>query len=95
MNFKGCISCRKCEFIRGSAFCGTDKLTEKQLYNDKGYCSDFEDKTQPKKPSWWWKCERCGKLIPYMADFCSECTEKLLGEAPKPFEPPAESEDRG
>lgn len=49
MNFKGCISCRKCEFIRNHAFCGTDKLTEKQLYNNKGYCSNFEDKTQPKK----------------------------------------------
>ena len=87
MSFKGCISCRKCKFIRGNAFCWTDKLTEKQLYNDKEYCSDFEDKTQPKKPSLWWKCERCGKLIPYMADFCYECADELLGEPPKPFEP--------
>ena len=86
MSFKGCISCRKCEFIRGSAFCGTDKLTKKQLYNDKGYCSDFEDKTQL-KPSWCWKCERCGKLIPYMADFCHKCADELLGKPPKPFEP--------
>ena len=93
MSFKGCISCRKCEFIRESAFCGTDKLTEKQLYNDKGYCSNFEDKTQPKKPSWWWKCERCGKPIPYMAYFCHKCADELLGEPPKPFEP-QESEDK-
>lgn len=35
----------------------------------------------------WWKCERCGKLIPYMADFCHECADKILGEPPKPFEP--------
>ena len=39
------------------------------------------------KPSWWWKCERCGKLIPYMADFCHECADELLGEPPKPFAP--------
>lgn len=52
-----------------------------------------EDKTQPKKPSWLWKCERCGKLIPYMADFCHECADELLGEPPKPFTPQAESEE--
>lgn len=39
-----------------------------------------------------WKCERCGKLIPYMAYFCNECAYKLLGEPPKPFYPQAESE---
>jgi len=43
-----------------------------------------------KTPSCWWKCERCGKLIPYMADFCNECAYELLGEPPKPFEPPKE-----
>ena len=58
-----------------------------EQFADKEYCSDFEDKTQPKKPSLWWKCERCGKLIPYMADFCYECADELLGEPPKPFEP--------
>lgn len=87
MSFKGCISCRKCKFIRNHAFCGTIRLTEKQLYNDKGYCSKFEDETENKKPSWWWKCEHCGKLIPYMADFCHECAYELLGEPPKTFEP--------
>lgn len=47
-----------------------------------------------KKDKWLWKCERCGKLIPYMADFCYECANELLGEPPKPFEPPkTESED--
>lgn len=45
-----------------------------------------------KKPSLWWKCERCGKLIPYMADFCHECSDKILGESPKPFDPQVESE---
>lgn len=44
------------------------------------------------KPSYWWKYERCGKLIPYMADFCYECADELLGEPPKPFEP-QESEE--
>ena len=39
-----------------------------------------------------WKCERCGKLIPYMADFCHKCADELLGEPPKPFEP-QESEE--
>ena len=45
---KGCISCKKCKFIRTSAFCGTMKLTQKQLYNNKGYCSDFEPKEAEK-----------------------------------------------
>lgn len=43
---------------------------------------------------WCWKCERCGKPIPYMADFCYECSDKLLGDPPKPFEPQKESEDK-
>lgn len=36
--------------------------------------------SQPKTERW--KCERCGKLIPYMADFCHECADILLGEPP-------------
>lgn len=48
MSFKGCISCRKCEFIRGIAFCGATKLTRKQLYSEKGYCSEFEEKSEEK-----------------------------------------------
>ncbi len=39
-----CISCKKCKFIRNQAFCGTVRLTEKQLYNNRGYCSEFEEK---------------------------------------------------
>ena len=34
-----------------------------------------------------WKCEHCGKLVPYMCHFCIECTYKLLGEPPKPYTP--------
>ena len=42
---------------------------------------------EPEKSLLWWKCERCGKLIPYMADFCYKCADELLGESPKPFKP--------
>lgn len=48
--------------------------------------------SQPKKPSFWQKCERCGKPFPYMVEFCRECTDELLTEPPKPFEPQEESE---
>lgn len=44
-------------------------------------------KKKRKEPSLWWKCERCGKLIPYMADFCHECADEILGDPP-------ESEDK-
>ena len=37
----GCIKCAKSKFIRTGYFCGKKKLTDKQLYNDKGYCSEF------------------------------------------------------
>lgn len=30
--------------------------------------------------------------MPYMVDFCSECAEKLLGEPPKPIDPPEREE---
>lgn len=40
-----------------------------------------------------WKCERCRKLMPYMAVFCNDCANELLGEAPKPFKPPIENND--
>ena len=50
------------------------------------------DQEMKKKPSLWWKCERCGKLIPYMADYCHECADEILGDPPKPFEP-TESEE--
>lgn len=49
--------------------------------------ADKTERDSEEKPSPWWKCERCGKLIPYMADFCHECADELLGEPPKPFEP--------
>ena len=37
----GCIKCAKSKFVRTGYFCGNKKLTEKQLFNKKGYCSDF------------------------------------------------------
>ena len=37
----GCIKCAKSEWVRTAYFCGKKKLTDKQLYNDKGYCSKF------------------------------------------------------
>ena len=40
----GCLSCKNCEFIRTSAFCGNTKLTQKQLYSKTGYCSHYEPK---------------------------------------------------
>ena len=40
----GCLSCKNCEFIRTSAFCGNTKLTQKQLYSKAGYCSHYEPK---------------------------------------------------
>ena len=49
----GCSSCKKCEFIRTSAFCGKTKLTQKQLYSKNGYCSEYEPKdthNQNKEP---------------------------------------------
>lgn len=55
---------------------------------------DKLDKTKNKLPGYpLWECEHCGKLIPYMADFCNECTEKLLGEPPKPMDPPESEEN--
>lgn len=40
----GCIKCAYCIHIRTAFFCGNKKLTDKQLYNDKGYCSKFVPK---------------------------------------------------
>ena len=37
----GCIKCAKSKFIRTGYFCGNKKLTDKQLFNKKGYCSNF------------------------------------------------------
>ena len=42
----GCSTCSKCKWIRNSAFCGTTKLTEKQLYAKNGFCSNYEPKEQ-------------------------------------------------
>jgi len=40
----GCSTCAKCKWVRNSAFCGTTKLTEKQLYAKNGFCSEYEQK---------------------------------------------------
>ena len=42
----GCIKCAKSEWVRTAYFCGKKKLTDKQLYNDKGYCSEFEPRAE-------------------------------------------------
>ena len=40
----GCIKCAKCTHVRTSFFCGNTKLTNRQLYNEKGYCLEFVPK---------------------------------------------------
>ena len=46
----GCIKCAKCEAVRRWHYCGKTRLTEKQLYNDKGYCSSFVAKKPLQEP---------------------------------------------
>ena len=43
MSNKGCISCVNCKAIRNSYFCGNTRLTEKQVFNTKGSCSNFKE----------------------------------------------------
>lgn len=45
----GCIKCIHCEKVRTHYFCGGTKLGEKQLYNELGYCSKFEDRNKDKE----------------------------------------------
>lgn len=40
----GCIGCKKAEWVRGVYYCGRKKLTQKQLFNKLGYCSEFKEK---------------------------------------------------
>ena len=49
MENKGCITCRKCEQVRSNFFCGRTRLSQKQLYNKHGFCSDYEPKEQIEK----------------------------------------------
>lgn len=37
----GCLKCARCESVGWGHYCGRTKLTNKQLYNTKGYCSKF------------------------------------------------------
>lgn len=49
MNNKGCISCVHCKAIRNHYFCARcnyARLTEKQVFNSKGYCSNFKNKNE-------------------------------------------------
>ena len=46
---KGCVFCKHCYFVLSSAYCNSTKfratkISDKQLYNKKGYCSGFEEK---------------------------------------------------
>ena len=50
MENKGCITCRKCEQVRSNFFCGRTRLSQKQLYNKHGFCTDYEPKEQIEKP---------------------------------------------
>lgn len=48
---KECILCKHCYFVLGSAYCVASKfrgikLSEKNLYHNKEYCSDFEEKEE-------------------------------------------------
>lgn len=45
----GCIKCAKCEFVRLHYYCGRTRLTEKQVYNTKGYCSKFVPNKPPEE----------------------------------------------
>lgn len=47
----GCLGCAHCKMQRGNGWCNQfsksgkyTKLSQKQLYNTKGYCSKFLDK---------------------------------------------------
>ena len=46
MTKRGCISCVHCEAIRNHYYCGNTRLTEKQVFNSKGYCSKFKNKNE-------------------------------------------------
>ena len=48
LDYKGCISCTNCKVIRNHYFCGNTRLTEKQVFNSKGHCSNFKNKRQNK-----------------------------------------------
>lgn len=37
----GCLKCARCDSVGWGYYCGRTRLTNKQLYNAKGYCSKF------------------------------------------------------
>ena len=86
---EGIFFCKEC----GYKIIDDNNKCKKELENRlNSSVQNLMDQEMQKEPSLWWKCERCGKLIPYMADFCYECADEILEDPPKPFEPQAESE---
>jgi hypothetical protein len=84
MENKGCITCRKCEQIRSNFFCGRTRLSQKQLYNKHGFCSDYEPKEQIEKPMTneeWIKSANTEQLAEFLADKCNEVVETVLSDA--------------
>lgn len=74
-NKGGCITCRKCEQVRINFYCGRKKLSQKQLYNTHGFCSNYEPKEQIEKPltNEEWFCslptkEKAKEMCVIMAD---------------------------
>ena len=57
----GCSTCQKCKWIRNSAFCGTMKLTEKQLYAKNGFCSTYKPKEEAQATQQPHPCKECNK----------------------------------
>ena len=54
MQNKGCITCRKSEQVGLNFYCGKKRLTQKQLYNQNGYCTKYEpiEKQSPTNEEW-------------------------------------------
>ena len=71
MENKGCITCRKCEQVRINFYCGRKKLSQKQLYNTHGFCSNYEPKEQIEKPMTneeWLRSCNTEQLAEWIAD---------------------------
>lgn len=81
---EGIFFCKKCGY---KIIKDNDKRKKELEDRLNASVQNVIDQEFQKEPSLWWKCERCGKLIPYMSDFCYECVDEILGDPP-------ESEDR-
>lgn len=86
-NKGGCITCRKCEQVRINFYCGRKKLSQKQLYNTHGFCSNYEPKEQIEKPltNEEWFCQLStkekAKWLSKQRKFIYDCVRK--GRIPK------------